>query len=213
MVRERFRFSLNSRVLQFRGKDSGMQAFRRSGLQAFRSWSRSGRLLPHFHTSILLFCALIFATMPAKADLLAGAARVSITPDPKEYSFPLGGYVSQERLTKRANGVHDTCYARALVLSDGTAKLAMVSLDLCFLPANVKDAVSPRVAATGIPASGLFLSATHTHSALDPLVLHRGNSGHQSALPLFDPKLLDWMAVRIAESIADANARLKPARI
>ena len=184
-----------------------MQAFRRSGVQAISS------ALPLFHSSTLLLIAFICLSIPVQAELRAGAARVSITPDPKEFSYPLGGYVAPERLTKKASGIHDTCYSRALVLSDGTVKAAVVSLDLCFLPANVKDAVASKVTATGVPASGLFLSATHTHSALDPLVLHSGNTGHQSALPLFDPKLLDWVATRIAQSITEANASLKPARI
>ena len=144
---------------------------------------------------------------------MAGAAKVSITPDPREYSFPLGGYVAPDRLTKKASGIRDTCYARALALSDGKNKCAVVSLDLCFLPANVKEAVASRLGDTGIPPSGLFLSATHTHSALDPLVLHSGNTGHQSALPVYDPKLLEWMANRIAQSVKDAAGKLKPARI
>jgi len=145
--------------------------------------------------------------------LRAGAARVSITPDPKAMPYPLGGYVAPERLTNKATGVHDTCYARALVLSDGSTKCALVSLDLCFLPANVRDAVVSRIAATGIPASGLFLSATHTHSALDPLVLHSGNTGPSGALPQYDPKLHDWIADRVAQAITEANGRLRPARI
>ena len=190
-----------------------MQVFRRSGVRVFGFAQVAVRGLPHFRTSILLLAIFICLSEPVRANLLAGAARVSITPDPKEFSYPLGGYVTPERLTKKASGIHDTCYARALVLSDGTVKLAVVSVELCFLPANVKDAVASRITATAIPASGMFLSATHTHSAMDPLVLHSGNTGHQSALPLFDPKLLDWIADRIAQSITEANSRLKPGRV
>ncbi len=190
-----------------------MQTFKRSGVQVAGCPRLASLGLPLFHSSMLLLAVFICLSAPARADLLAGASRVSVTPDPKEFSYPLGGYVAPERLTKKASGIHDTCYARALVLSHGTAKLAVVSVELCFLPANVKDAVASRVAATGIPASGLFLAATHTHSALDPLVLHSGNTGHQSTLPVFDPKILEWVADRIAQSITEANARLKPGRV
>ena len=158
---------------------------------------------------LLALCSL----SPAGADLLAGAAKVSITPNPAETAYTLGGYVTTGRLTKNASGIHDTCYARAIALSDGKSKCAVVSLDLCFLPANVKAAVSSRITETGIPDSGLFLSATHTHSSLDPLMLHSGNAGHQSALPSFDPKLLDLMAERIAQAVKEAAGKLKPARM
>lgn len=149
----------------------------------------------------------------AQAELQAGAAKVSITPDPKAMPYPLGGYVAPERLQNRATGVHDTCYARALVLSDGATRCALVSLDLCFLPANVKTAVMSRLASTGLPASAVFLSATHTHSALDPLLLHSGNTGPSGALPQHDAKLHDWVAERIAQAVMEAHGRLRPARL
>src|ERR1041385_3340743 len=110
-------------------------------------------------------CILAFSHIPANAQLQAGAARVSITPDPKSLPYPLGGYVSPERLGHNATGIHDACYARALVLKRDSVKCAIVSLDLCFMPANVKQDVLSRIASTGIPASGLFLACTHTHSA------------------------------------------------
>ena len=40
--------------------------------------------------------------LPALAELRAGAARVSITPPVRDFSYPLGGYVTPERLTKKA---------------------------------------------------------------------------------------------------------------
>ncbi len=147
-----------------------------------------------------------------RADLMAGASKVSITPDPNVMPYQLGGYVSPERTGHNATGIHDTCYARALVLSDGPAKCAIVSLDLCFMPASVKTAVVIRVASLGIPASGLFLSATHTHSALDPLALHGANTVPAGSLSAYDLKLADWVADRIAQAITEANGKLRPAR-
>src|SRR5437016_8224 len=99
---------------------------------------------------LCVLCVLCCLMLPfqARAELMAGAAKVSITPDPKAMPYPLGGYGDPERLGHPATGVHDTCYARALVLSDGTAKCAIVSLDLCFLPANFKSAVMNRLEAT-----------------------------------------------------------------
>lgn len=166
-----------------------------------------------FIASLLLLCLCGLLSLAAHADLQAGAAKVSITPDPKAIPYTLGGYVTPERLSEKATGIHDTCYARALVLANGKTQCALVSLDLCFLPANLKEAVAGRISATGISALGIFLAATHTHSAPDPLLLHNGNTTTGSALPSYDPKLLEWFADRIARAITEAHSRLRPARV
>lgn len=161
-----------------------------------------------------LLAIVLFIPAPALfGEITAGAAKVSITPETKEFGYQLGGYVANERTGHNAVGIHDQCYSRALVLSDGDRKAAVVSLDLCFIPASVKTAVLGRIGATGIPAPGLFLAATHTHSAPDPLALHAANTGHAGSLPTYDAKLTDWITDRIAQSINEANGRLKPARL
>ncbi len=147
-----------------------------------------------------------------RADLSAAAAKVNITPDQKVFSYQLGGYVSPDRTGHNAVGVHDNCYSRALVLSDGTTKVAIVSLDLCFMPANVKTSVLQRLNGTRIRPEGLFLSATHTHSAPDPLAFHSANNMPAGKLSSYDEKLTDWLADRIAESILTADKSLQPAR-
>jgi neutral ceramidase len=166
------------------------------------------------HFSVLL-CVLCCWTLlvPAQSQLRAGAATVSITPDPTKLPYTLGGYGDLRRFKNHATGIHDACYARALVLEYKGVKCALVSVDLCFLPANVKDAVAARLGATGIPGSALFLSATHSHSAPDPLLLHSGNIGPAGELPGFDQKLLDYIAGAIAQSIVEANGKLAAASI
>jgi len=151
---------------------------------------------------------------PAQADLKAGAAKVDITPDVKAWKVPLGGYFGRKGAP--ATGVHDPVYARALVLTEGTTKLGIVSLDLCFLPANVKTAVLSKLEAEGVKdldSDHLLLAATHSHTAPDPLALHQGNSFHKPEWTPFDARLLDFTAGKIADAIALANRRLIPARI
>jgi neutral ceramidase len=174
------------------------------------------RSLHHALPSIFWTLALLSVASRsalAQEPIQAGAARVTITPDLKTMPCMLGGYVAPERLRKSATGVRDTCFARAMVLSDGRSKVALVSLDLCFLPESFKKAVSERIPDTGIPPDHLFLSATHTHSAPDPLALHDGNTGPAGALTTYNPQLTAWMADRVAEAIKQANARLQPAQI
>src|SRR5437588_12526092 len=82
---------------------------------------------------------------PSGAELRAGAARVDITPDVKASRIPLGGYAARKGAP--STGVHDPVYAHALVLASGKTKAAIVSTDLCFLPASVKAEVLKRLAA------------------------------------------------------------------
>src|SRR3954452_6341190 len=67
------------------------------------------------------------------AELRAGVARVDLTP-PLSMKAPLGGYGA--RMNRAAVGVHDRIFAKALVVSDGNRKFALVTADLLgFAPA------------------------------------------------------------------------------
>ena len=161
---------------------------------------------------LALISTLFICSVAARGQLIAGAAKVSITPDQKQFSYQLGGYVSPDRTGHNAVGVHDNCYARALVLSQGNSRAAIVSVDLCFLPGNVRDMVALRVENIGFKRENLFLSATHTHSAPDPLAMHSLNNLPAGKLSSFDPKLTDWICDRIAESITTAVKEAVPAK-
>lgn len=165
-------------------------------------------------TGIAALLLLVGCLAPTGAELLAGAAKVEITPDVKARQIPLGGYAA--RRAKPSTGVHDPVWARALVLSDGTTKVGIVSIDLCFLPANVRTEVAKKVEAAGtkgLDDAHLFLAATHTHSAPDPLAMHAGNKTAFAGWSRFDATLLDFTADRIAQAIIRAEKRLAPAKV
>jgi len=86
-------------------------------------------------------------------SMRAGVAMVDITPP--DSNLPPG-----------YDGVHDRLHARALVLDDGRARAALVSVDAGAIPEETWEAVSGRAARElGIPAERLVVTATHTHSA------------------------------------------------
>ena len=90
----------------------------------------------------------------------AGAFAADITP--KQWPVRLiGGF--EEPLAESA---HDPLHARALVLDDGRAKIAIVVVDSCFLPRALDDRARSRAEkATGIPAGHMLIAASHTHTA------------------------------------------------
>ena len=161
-----------------------------------------------------LALTLLLAAPGARADLRAGAAKVDITPDVKSAAIPLGGYAA--RRGAPATGVHDPVFARAIALSDGPAKICFVSVDLCFIPANLRAEVARRVAAAGVAgmdAAHLLVSATHTHCGPDPLAMRTGNQFPKlKNWPHFDPDLLDYTADRIAAAVIAADGGQVPAK-
>jgi hypothetical protein len=158
---------------------------------------------------------LLFTTvcLPVRAELQAGAASVSITPNPNEIPYFLGGYVGKPRQDQKATGIHDTCRARALVMQNGGPHIAVVSVELCFLPDGVVEEVAKRLKQKGMGEVRLFLSATHTHSAPDPLALHTRNTEFAGALPTYDPKLMEFVSAQIAAAVETARQRLTPVRL
>ena len=85
-----------------------------------------------FRASLAL--ALACTALPAAASqpLHVGAASVKITPP---LGSPLAGYYHG----RGAQAVHDDLYAKAIVLSHGGVKAALVSLDLIKAPGQLVE--------------------------------------------------------------------------
>ena len=164
---------------------------------------RSSRSSVLWKSSVLL---LVVFALPSPAELRAGVARVSITPDVTAERVPLGGYTA--RGAKRATGVHDAVNARALVVDDGKTRLALVSCELLTVPASLKTAVLARL--PGWSPERLLLAATHTHSAPDSQRLNAKMRFPVPGIATFDAKALEWTAERVAQSVREASDRLEP---
>jgi neutral/alkaline ceramidase-like enzyme len=120
-------------------------------------------------------------TTRAISPLRVGAAKVDVTP-------------SENELPKNGYGVLDRLYARAIVLDNGAATAALVTVDAGGIAEPLWQAVSQSIAKDfGIPATHVLLTATHTHSA----------GGQRGA---------DY-AQKIVEAVRLARQRLAPARL
>ena len=123
--------------------------------------------------------------------LLAGASRVDITPRP---GVPMIGYFNRP---SAAQGIHDPLMARALVLDNGTEQVALVSLELLWLPTSHVMAIRHEAAAhCPLAPERIFVFCTHTHGG-----------------PAFDAaEYWDFpLAARIGEAVAQAYQRREPA--
>lgn len=132
--------------------------------------------------------------------LLAGAARIDITPPP---GIDLTGFIA------RANpsiGVRDPLYARALVLHRGHRDAVIVTCDILGFSTELRDAVRARVSlATGIAGPAILLAASHTHGG--PATQFLQDCGTP------DPAYLDELTRRLTSVVAQAVAVQKPVSV
>jgi hypothetical protein len=137
----------------------------------------------------------------APAPLRAGAFAQDITPLPTQLPTPINGGMRGAF----SRTVTDPMHARSFALQSGATTLVFCIVDACMIPRELCEsakAIASR--ATGIPASHLLISATHSHSCATLTPVFQSNA---------DPIYLANLPTRIAESIIRAHANLEPAEI
>jgi len=146
------------------------------------------------HAGVFIAVALLLAVPDtllaqgsAAARLRAGAAKVDITPDPSE-------------LTIATDSIRGKLYVRAIVVDDGEACAALVSVDSGGLH-DVDAILAKSSASTGCPAENYVISATHTHSGSTGSL---GGPGSPST---------ETVTAAIVSAVDTAKSRLAPARI
>lgn len=136
--------------------------------------------------------------------LRAAAAKVDITP-PKSM-FPV---FPREGMEEKFSGAHDPLFARALVLDNGTTKVALISVDSPELlhGEEMAKAVADQLK---IPLDHLILCATHDHNAPHVTGDRPGFGKEEEAVK--DP-YYDVVEKGVLEAARQANAGLQPARV
>ena len=185
--------------------------------------------------SALFLAVAVLGCTPAAASagVRAGAARADITPPIGTPMFAYtarsavaGGHVdrpmqivadpdhrSYAKSFVPSKGVHVRLQSRAIVLEQAGQKYALVQTDLGGLPYALTQEVAQRIAATGITADNILLSATHTHSGTGPI--WPADNGGYALLggDLFDPRVFEATAAGVADAIVKADGKLQDARI
>jgi len=147
--------------------------------------------------SLLFLSLLVSPLLDVRAELRAGAAIVDITPD----QLPVivnGGLVA-----RTVDNVGTRLNARALVLDDGTTRIAIVVVDSCMTPRPLLDEIKQLASErSGIQPDRMLISATHTHSA--PSIMFN--------MVAADPTYVPYLRLKVAEAIIKAAGNLQPAR-
>ena len=145
--------------------------------------------------------------MVSSGPLRAGTASVNLVGD-WSGRLQMASYGPSPPL---ARGVRQPVEARALVLDNGTSRLALVSCDLLIMHRQLREAVLRKLAAMGTLPDGLLLSATHTHTSLGAYIDNPLFEFYM--LGKYDPEWADHLAGRIALSISQAAGSLEEARL
>lgn len=132
--------------------------------------------------------------------LYAGVAETNITPP---LDIRLGGY--SQRPTG-AVGVLDELYARALVLDDGSRRLALVTADVAAFPLLMATQVRAEIASRlGAVPEAVLLHATHTHNG--------PHLGTYRAMGTVDAPYIDVLVRKLSGVARQAMENLRPAHL
>jgi neutral ceramidase len=161
---------------------------------------------------LLIFYFAISKTSIAQTTLQGSVAQVNITP-------PVGARLAGHFYEAFSSGIHDSLWAKAIVIQQGKTKFAFVFCDLIGITAEIST--TARVVAskkTGIPVENILIAATHSHTG--PLFYgFQHNYFHNKAIESkgIDPhEKIDYpnfLINQIKTAIITANASLKPIKI
>ena len=152
--------------------------------------------------SVVLLILHIFC--PAgQAMLKGGCAKVNIT---SPLGIPLIGSAG-----KPSDDVIDELYAKALVLNDGSTTIAIVSVDLLYVPLEeitnpIREIIKDKI---GIPGRNVFICAIHTHSG--PEVFTRSKLRPEKEVPAseIDQFYLQTLIRKTASSVILAYKNMR----
>lgn len=137
----------------------------------------------------------------AEEWLHVGFGVADVTPD-VEGETPV--WMAGQQRNRRATGVNDPLQARAVVLDDGVAKVALVAVDSIGLQYPLIEKVRAHLP----DFAHVLVASTHTHEGPDCIGLW-GPSPSESGV---DPAYLELLEERIVAAIEAARGDLAPAQ-
>ena len=133
-----------------------------------------------------------------------GYSKVNLTPSRRTATAGYGN-----RRGKLFTEVLDSIYVRAMVIDNGTEKVAIVSADLLIIPPTVTLRLENELPKIGYSLSNTYLGATHTHNSIG----NWGEGATRFIYGKYDESIVNFIADKIIESIQKASANRKPSSL
>ena len=147
----------------------------------------------------IVILSAVFLAANALAEFRAGAFAQDISPT--KFPAPVNGNMKGGF----ADSIHDPMHARCLAISNGSHEIIFCVIDACLCPREIMEKAKEIAAKqTGVPASHMCMSATHTHSAAAMTPAFQSDP---------DPEYVAALPERIAQGLIKAHANLEPAEI
>ncbi len=155
--------------------------------------------------SAILVCQGVFCPV-SQAALKGGCAKVNVTPPVGAW---LSGYGGRD---KPSDGIVDELYARALVLDNGSNSIAIISVDLLWVPLQmtnqVREVLKDKI---GIPEQNVLICATHTH--FGPKIFNETKIGPEVSDNTVDSSYVQILVKKITDSALLAHKRMEDVKI
>jgi len=136
------------------------------------------------------------------SNLKVGYSEVNANP-------PLGIGMQGYYIPRYAKGFLDDIEVRAMAISMGDKKIALISADICGFYGNVVDKYCEAIEkTTGLPKENIFIAATHTHTG--PCV--KPPEVFKADKDLIE-NYVEFLRQRITDSVKIALDDLKPAKM
>jgi len=154
---------------------------------------------------LALFLVGVFQS-DARGALRAGGAKVNITPPVGVW---LSGYGARD---KPSDDVQDDLFARALVVDDGSHTVALIAVDLLWVPRPMTNAIRDLVLSrTGIPGQNVMICASHTH--FGPKIYGKTKLGPDVEDNSIDDAYVQTLTKKIADAVFLAHKDMQAARL
>jgi neutral ceramidase len=140
----------------------------------------------------------------ASKNFSVGYAKVNLTPAQRTAT---AGYSKRRR--KLFTTILDSIYIRAMVVDNGTQKVAIVSADLLIMPPTVTELLNQKLASTGFSLDNTYLGATHSHNSIG----NWGEGAAQFIYGTYQDSIVHFIADKIVASIVLASENVVPAEI
>lgn len=105
--------------------------------------------------------------------------------------------------------VHDSVYVRAMVVTNGSERVAIVSADLLIMPPTVTAILDEKLRTIGFSLKNTYLTATHSHNSIG----HWGEGATRFIYGAYEDSIVHFIADGIVRSIHAATQNVLPSKL
>ena len=160
--------------------------------------------LPAYELMMDRIDALQINAPEPKHGFSVGYGKINMTP-----SEPIATAGYGKRKGEPYRTVHDSVYVRAMVIANGSERVAIVAADLLIIPPTVTEILEEKLQTIGFSLDNTYLGATHSHNSIG----HWGEGATRFIYGAYEDSVVNFIADCIVNSIQEAEGNLLPSTL